>query len=269
MNGNENLVIEDITEKVDETTEETAAQAEGTTLPEKVYTEEEFKQKLGEALDKKVPRMEAKIRKEYEDKYGELENVLKAGTGKKNVTEVTDVFKEYYEKRGVQIPPRPAYSDSDIEILARAEAEDIIRSGDDEVTEELNRLADLGTANMSSREKTVFKNLMEHRQKMERNNALSKLGVAEDVYDSKEFKDFAAKFSSNTPATEIYEIYSKMQPKKDIRTMGSMKSGSQTDNGVKEYYTFEEASKFTKEYLDKNPKVYEAVVRSMPKWSTS
>jgi hypothetical protein len=48
--------------------------------------------------------------------------------------------------------------------------------------------------------------------------------------------------------------------------MGSMKNTDTGENGVKDYYSFEEASKFTKAEFDKNPALYDAVVKSMSKW---
>ena len=38
------------------------------------------------------------------------------------------------------------------------------------------------------------------------------------------------------------------------------------DNGVKEFYTYDEAIKFTKADFDKNPELYKAVENSMSKW---
>jgi hypothetical protein len=241
-------------------------QAEQIETPAKVYTEEEFKQRLGEALDKKVARREAKIRKEYERKYGTLENVLKAGTGKDNVEEMTDTFKKFYEAKGIQFQQEPTYSDRDVEILARAEAKDIIDAGFEDVVEELDRLSDIGVQKMTAKEKAIFRELADYHKKTEQGRELAKIGVTEDVYSSGEFKDFAKKFSASTPITEIYEIYSKMQPKKEIRTMGSMKTNTPPDTGVKEFYTVEEARAFTKKDYDKNPALFEAVQRSMTKW---
>lgn len=249
-----------------ENTEETVEQTEQAIEPEKVYTEAEFNAKLDEVLGKKLARREAKIRKEYDRKYGELETVLKAGTGKEDVAEMTDTFKKFYEGKGVQIPSEPNYSDRDISVLAKAEANDIINAGLDDVIEEVDRLADIGLANMNAREKEVFKTLAEYRKTAEQGKELAKLGVGEDVYTSKEFKDFASQFNSNTPITKIYEIYSKTQPRKDIQPMGSMKSGAQADTGVKDFYTRDEALQFTKADFDKNPALFKAVEQSMYKW---
>jgi hypothetical protein len=253
---NENLVAEQVAENVEVTTEETP----------KTYTEAEFNAKLDEVLGKKIARKEAKIRKEYEKKYGDLENVLRAGTGKDTVEEFTSTFKDFYTSKGIQIAEKPKYSDRDIEVLARAEAEDIIRYGYDEVVEEVDRLAKIGAANMTAREKAVFKVLAEHRQSAERKNELSKMGVTEDVYTSKEFSDFASKFNPNVSVSEIYEIYNQRQPKKNIKPMGSMKNNDSGDNGVKDFYTVEEARKFTKKDYDQNPALYAAVEKSMQKW---
>ena len=261
MNENENLVLDD-TENVETVTTEETTGEEQVEIPVKTYTQEE----VDEIVGKRLARNTAKIRKEYTKKYGDLENVLKAGTGKDNLVELTDTFREFYTQKGIHIPSEPTYSGRDIEVLAKAEADDIISAGFEEVVEEVDRLAELGIENMSAREKQVFKELAEYRQNAERSNELSKLGVTEDVYNSKEFKDFASKFGTNTTITEIYEIYNKMQPKKEVRTMGSLKNNTTNDTGVKDFYTRDEALKFTKKDFDNNPELFKAVEKSMLKW---
>ena len=251
MENNENMVTEQVTE-VEQITEQ----------PIKTFTQEE----VDEIVGKRVARREAKIRKEYDRKYGQLEEVLRAGTGKENVEEITDTFRQFYQKKGIPFPQKPAYSDSDIEVLANAEAAEIIRGGFEEVVEEVDRLARVGVENMTPREKKVFKALAEHRQNTERGKALSQMGVTQEEYSSREFQDFARKFSSTTPITEVFDIYRKTQPKKEIKTMGSMKNTDSTDNGVKDFYTPEEARRFTKADFDKDPALFSAVQKSMLKW---
>lgn len=260
MNENENLVLENGTENVETvaTEQSTGEQVEQV----RTYTQAE----VDEIVGRRLARNTAKIHKEYSKKYGDLENVLRAGTGKDDVVEMTDTFRSFYESKGIHIPSEPTYTDRDTEILANAEAQDIIKAGFEEVVEEVDRLADIGVENMTAREKSVFTKLAEYRQSAERSNELQSIGVKEDVYNSKEFNDFASKFGSNTSITEIYEIYNKMQPKKDIRTMGSLKTNAQQDNGVKEFYSLEEARKFTKDDFDKNPELFKAVEKSMLKW---
>ena len=258
MENIENLVVDQITENVEQTTEETP----------KTYTEAEFNAKLDEVLGQKIARREAKIRKEYERKYSNLTDVLTAGTGKEDVEELTNTFRDFYQSKGINIPEKPTYSARDIEVLARAEADEIIRSGYEEVVEEVERLTELGAANMTQREKAYFKVLAEHRQNAERSMELSKIGVTDDEYRSKEFQEFAAKFNANTPIKDIYDIYSKTKPKKVVQTMGSMKNATPHDtNAVKDFYTPEEARRFTKKDFDKNPALFKAIENSMLKWS--
>lgn len=179
---------------------------------------------------------------------------------------MTSTFADFYSKKGIEIPKEPQYSEKDIEVLARAEADEYIRAGLEDVIEEVDRLADIGVANMTSKEKAVFNALANYRQNAERANALEKIGVMSDVYDSQEFKDFAKKFSASTPITEVYSLYNLSKPKKQVETMGSMKSNTPQDAGVKEFYTVEEARRFTKKDFDKNPELYKAVQNSMLKW---
>lgn len=256
MNENEHLVTEQVAENVEQTTEETP----------KIYTEAEMNAKVNEIVGKRIARKEAKIRKEYDRKYGNLESVLRAGTGKDNVDEMTDTFRQFYEKKGITMPTQPAYNDADTAILARAEAEDIIRGGYDEVVEEVDRLADLGVENMTPREKAVFKALAEHRHKAETAKQLAEIGVTEDVTESDDFKSFAAKFNPATPVREVYDLYRKTQPAKEHKTIGSMKNGTAAEPEVKDFYSVDEARKFTKADFDRNPKLFEAVQKSMTKW---
>lgn len=251
MENNENFVAEQVTENVEQTTEQTP----------KTYTQEEVDAIVG----KRIARKEAKIRKEYDRKYGNLTEVLKAGTGKESVEEMTDTFAKFYEGKGIKIHKEPEYTDRDLEVLARAEADEFISAGFEDVVEEVDRLADIGVGNMSAREKALFKVLAEHRQKTERGRELTKLGVTEDVYNSKEFKDFASKFNPNTPITDVYDIFRKTN-QKEIHNMGSMKSNGGSDSGVKEYYTPDEVKKFKNKDYDNTPGLYEAVVKSMQKW---
>ena len=195
MLENENLVSND-TENVEIPTEETEVEIPA----ERTYTQSE----LDEIVGKRLARNSAKIRKEYDKKYGDLEHVLKAGTGKENVVEITDTLKNFYESKGIKLPEKPIYSDKDIEVLAKAEAAEIINSSYEDVVEEVDRLSELGLENMTARDRAYFKVLAEHRQKTERQTELSKIGVTEDVFNSKEFQDFASMFNPTTPIADIY-----------------------------------------------------------------
>ena len=257
MNELENLVPAEGAENVEQPTEEAAAQ------PPKTYTDDEVNAIVG----KRLARQEARIRKEYDRKYGDLEDVLKAGMGKEDMGEITsDLRKFYVERKGITIPEKPKYSERDNETLAQADAAEVIRGGLEEVVEETDRLAAIGVANMTPREKAMFRVLAEHRRNAERAQELAAIGVPEDVYNSADFQELAGLFKENTPIKKIYDYYKSTQPKKDIKPMGSMKSTATDGGGVKDYYSPDEARKFTKKEFDDNPALYNAVLKSMQKW---
>ena len=262
MNENENLVTE-VTENVEQKpTEETA----------KTYSEAEFNdrvnEKVKEVMGSKLARKEAKIRKEFERKYGDIINTLRAGMGKEtdSIEDIGTSLKEYYSEQGIEInQPKPTYSASDLKVLAQADADEIIKGGLDEVIEEADRLNELGADGMTEREKAVFLKLTDYIQNAKSRQKLDELGVSKDVYESDDFKQFAKMFNANTPIEKVHEIYAQSHPKKEVKTMGSMKH-SASDNGVKDFYTPEEAKRFTVKDLDENPEIMKAIERSMLKW---
>ena len=255
MENNENFVEQ--TENVEQTTEQTVQ-------PELKYSQADVdrmvKEKLDEVLPGKIARREARIRKEYDRKYGELESVMKAGTGENDLGVMTNKLRDFYTAQGQTMPEKPNYTAQDIDVLAKADVAEIIRGGFDEVIEEADRLKNLGVENMTARDKAVFMALTNHIKDTETSRELSKLGVTEDVYNSQEFKDFRAMFNSNVPITKVYEQYRKTQPKKEYKSMGSMKQVP--TETVKDFYTPEEIERLTEDDL-RDPKVWEAVRRSM------
>ncbi len=251
MENNENLVTEEVTENVEQTTEQTP----------KMFTQEEVDAMMG----KRLARQEAKIRKEYE-KQDELVGVLKAGMGKDDLGDIEQDLRSFYgEKKGIKMPPKKQ-DVRDIEVLAKSDAEGIIGGGFDDVIAELDRLKDKGVNKMTAREQATFKVLADYVKGEEQSRQLSELGIAEEEYNSKEFKEYAALYKEDVPITKVYENYTKTQPKKEIKPMGSIKNTAAADNGVKDFYSFDEARKFSVDDFRKNPALQAAVEKSMTKW---
>lgn len=258
----ENIVVTEVTENVGEQTTEQTVEA-------KMYTEEEFNQRMDEILAKKIARKEAKIRKEYDEKfaqYKEAEAVLNAGLGTSNIKDATTNLKDFYEKKGVKIPSyQPEFSDDDMKVLASNEAQKIIDLGFEEVVEEVDRLADKGLDNMTAREKHIFSQLAEYRRSETDKRDLAKIGVSEAALKDKDFQEFAANLNPKMSMKDKYETYLKYRPKPQVEQIGSMKNTGK-EEAVKDFYSREEALKFTKADFDKNPALFMAVQNSMPKW---
>lgn len=268
--------VTDVTENVEEqTTEEIVKGGEDESVEstdventEEVVEEPQeptfTKEQVDEMVAKKLARKEAKIRREYEKKYGRAETVLKAGLQKDNFEDAVTELENYYKEEGVQIPTTQ-YSERDTEILAKAEADEIIDSGYDDLVEEVDRLAEIGVENMSKRDRIIFQRLAEERKKVEEEKELKSLGIGKDT-DTTDFKEFSKKLNPALSMKDKYEMYLKFKPTPKVETIGSMKNTKEKDSGVKDFYTRDEALKFTKSDFDKNPELYKAVEKSMLKW---
>ena len=258
---NENLVTEEVAENMEQTTDEIAEQ------PEAKFTQADVdrmvKEKLDEVMPGKIARTRAKIEREYDRKYGGLVNVLRAGIGAESVEDATDKLTEYYQSKGVELAKQPSYTERDTELLAQAEADEIIRSGFEEVVEEVDRLASKGVVNMTPREKLVFKALAEHRQSAEKVRELSSIGVPESAYNSEEFKTFAGQFKESVPMKEVWKQYQKATNTSNVESIGSMKNGSHGEE--KTYYSPEDVDKLTEKDYE-NPLTMRRVRESMLRW---
>ena len=271
---NENLVEEETTENTEEQTveenvEDNGEVSEETTEEEVVGTEEPqerlyTKEEVDKIKVRTKRRIEDKVRREYERKYGRAEAVLKAGLQKDDFDEAVSELENYYTQEGVRIPEFK-YSQRDTEILAKAEADEIIDSGYDDIVEEVDRLANIGVDNMSDRDRIVFQKLAEERKRVEEEMELASLGLGKDA-DTAEFKEFSKKLNPELSMKDKYEMYLKFKPKPKVETIGSMKNTKADDKGVKEFYTRDEALKFTKQDFDRNPALFKAVENSMSKW---
>ena len=280
LDNNENVVVE-TTENVEEqATEKLVDGAKVTTEngsvdndangEEKLYSQSDIDKmvndRINELLPKKLERAKSKMQREYLEKYGRTETVLKAGLGVENIEQATNKLADFYKAKGISIPDHNTYSEHDLDLLANAEAVEIINSGYDELVEEVDRLADKGVENMTPREKLVFTKLAQERQKQESVIELAKIGVKPEALEDSDYKEFADKLNPSLSAKEKYEMYLKIKPKPKVETIGSMKGATSKDNGVKDFYTYEESLKFTKADFDRNPELFKAVERSMTKW---
>ena len=257
------LATEELEERQDTTK---APETTENNVEEEKEVEKFTQEQVNQIVQERLRRQESKIRNEYEEKYAQVETVLNAGLGTKTLDEATDKLTEFYKSKGIQIPEIKLTKRQE-EILAEAEANDIISGGYDELVKEVDKLASKGADNLTSREKLVFTKLAQERTTQEAIKELSKIGVGKEILEDTEFKEFSNKLNPKLSVKEKYEMYQKMKPKKKIETIGSMKNPENSnDKGVKDFYTREEALKFTREGFYKNSELVKVVERSMTKW---
>lgn len=225
----------------------------------KQYTDEEIErivnERVNSILPTKIEREKRKMEKLYSDrlsKYEETESILSAGLGTKDISESNQKMREFYKEQGIDIPTyqRPRYSEDDEKALGELDAKKVISLGFDEMQDEANRLAEIGTDKMSPREKVMFTTLATELTYQKQKKELTKLGVKEDLLNNSEFKEFANQFNSKTPITTVYEMYTKMKPPKQFEQIGSMKNNKEP--AQKDYFTDEEIAKMTDAELEAN-----------------
>lgn len=246
---NTELTAEEI-EDVESIEEE--PQEETTEPTEEMFTREQ----VDNIISKRLARKEAKMRKEYAKKYGQLENVVNAGLGTHNTEEAVEKLTDFYTQKGINIP-RFSYDEDTETKAAKYEAKEIIDSGYEDIVNEVEDLAQIGIENMTLGEKVKFQMLAEERKKIEEEKELASIGV-NNLDD--DFKKFEKKLNPELTLKEKYELYQKTKPKQEIKTMGSMKGVPESK--YKDYYTPEEISKLTEEDLD-DPRIWETVRKSM------
>lgn len=280
METNEMLEQTNETENVEtQTTEEIVEEGIEFTNTETTEEVEETVDEIEEPKEELLPKtdvnkiVEARLARERRKfnqekaKYEELVNTLKVGMGKDNIDEISKDMKNFYKEQGIEIPEYRYNNERDEKILAKADAEEIINAGEEEMERVANEIASKPFEQRSAREKTIFNELAQTLMINRSAKELEKIGVKRDLLEDKSFKTFAEKFSINTPITEIYEMYSKLNksettPKKPV---GSVKTTTETDV-IKDFYSYEESLKFTKRDFDRNPELFKAVQKSMTKW---
>ena len=278
MEDEEMLETTNETENVETETTEEIQEVVDTETPEAEEVESEAEEKvltftqekLNELIEDRVrrerntsKRSEANIRREYEEKLADIENIIKAGFGTDNLDDGLTRITELCKNKGIKIPERKnSYSQSDLEVLANHAAEEIIADGYDAVDLELKKLANKGPDKMSAREKLIFTKLNDTKKVLDSQKELASIGVKPEILQSKEFKNFADKFTgSKFSMKEVYEMYAREnKPKPKAKPIGSM-----INNNPKQEKTFiseAEYDKMSEKEIEENMDLIRVSMRS-------
>lgn len=239
----------------------------------KMLTEQEaneLAEKIAKEREARAYRKAEREKREEFKPYEELANLLRAGTGKDDLAEIKNDFTNFYKNEGIEIPDNKRNSEREEKILAKADAEEIIGLGEDEVNRVANEIYNKPLDKRTLREKEIFDILGRHALQEKARKELIQKGVDEKILEDNSFKSFASKFNVSTPISEIYEVYQKMNAKDEVIPKEKPASpGSVRDTQVqkeKDFYTPEEVDALTDADYDKNPKLIDIVKKSMLKW---
>ena len=258
----------ELTDTADTEEQETVKEKEAVkqSLRELLKNNPDYQDEFSEMVKTRLDRQERGFQKEL-SKYKDTENVLKSALHVNDMDEANKKLREYYEGEGIKLPEvyKPGLSSREIEVLAKADAQDFINEGYDSMVNEANRLASKKYENLNERERVIFNTLAEKLTEENNKRELLKLGAKEDVLGDKDFVAFKNKFNANTPIGDIYSLYMKTQDgtKKPV-AMGSMKDTT-AQKEVKSFYSPKDVENMTDDDWNK-PGAWEKVLASMKKW---
>lgn len=224
-----------------------------------------FEEKVEERLIRDRRARESREKEELR-KYKYLEDIVKAGTGTSNLDEAIRETADFYKGNGLDIPEFTNYSEEDEKILGRGDASRFLDLDYKDIEEEAERLANIPREQRTAREQEKLHVLGVELTKRNNVEKMKAKGYDTNVLETKEFKEFSNQFNSDTDISKIYEMYQKVNgltPKKPSSPGSARNSTSQ---GIKEYYSPEEARRYTEEDLERNPKLMEAIEKSMLQW---
>lgn len=271
----ENEVETDASEEVNEVQEVT----EEVTQPSEEDIEKQIEERANKLFEEKIEArlVRDRVKREREEakekaKYQELETMMKSALGAKDLDDVIAKSREFYREQGITIPEvinKPYLTERQEEVLARDEAKRIIELGKDEMNEEANRISKIPKEKQTKQEQIVFNEICQELVRINDIESLRAKGYDTKILEDKDFSSFRNQFNLNTPTDKIYEMYQQVRGTKPVqpKSPGSAKTNT-TNNEIKDYYTPEEVRQFTEEDLD-NPKLMEAIDRSMLKWGKS
>ncbi len=260
--------VEEEEEELTDTSENSDEEAEHTkTLRELLKEHPEYQEELNETIIKpRLDRKDRELQKEM-SKFRRTRDLLNASFDSDDLDYINESMESYLKENGIDVPENRgnSLSEEEYEILGNAEANKIIDLGEDEIINELNRLKNYRYEDLSSKEKYVYKRLYEKLDENKKIAELEKEGIDLSILKDDNFNQFKKKFSKDTSFVEIAELYHKKYDKSDNTKpakIGSLKSN--TEKGVKEYYTDKEIDAMSLDDLDK-PGVWEAIRKSMTK----
>lgn len=268
-NETENVETETTEEIQEEVNTETAEQeiTEDSEKEVRTFTQEEINKMMEDRVRRErntSKRSEANLKREYEEKLADIENIIKAGFGTDNLDDGLARITELCKDKGIKIPERKStYSQNDLEVLANHTAEEIIADGYEVVDLELKKLANKGADKMTAREKLIFARLNTSKKAFDSEKELASIGVKPEILRSKEFKNFADKFTgSKFSMKEVYEMYSQNnKAKQKAKPIGSMINPNPKQE--KTFISEAEYDKMTDKEIEENMDI---IRKSMKHW---
>lgn len=191
--------------------------------PEKKYTQEE----VDKLIDARFAREKSKQERENE-KYRELESIMKTALEAESLDDVIKKSREFYKSNGIDIPDyKSSLNAKDEEILANAYATEIVSTGDyKEMEYEANRISQIPAGKRTVRENVMFNKLCEALIENRNRNELKEKGIDINILEDQKFKEFRKKLNYNTPIVEAVDMFNKINSEIEAKKEKPASAGS-------------------------------------------
>lgn len=247
-NNEEVQEVEQENEEVLEVQKDDVQEAENSNQDAENNKEDEQK-RIDHIVETRLKRERRNIEKDNKELY-EIEGILKAGLGVETRADMIAQLKEFYGDKVANQQYQASPNERDEKILAKADADEVIELGLNEMETEANRIASIPEAERSIREQTMFNTLCEAIIEQRQVNELKDKGIKTEILEDKDFKEFKNKFAFNTPISDIYEMYSKLNSK-PIEKPASAGSAKSESGKVGEVFSAERINSMTPQELMK------------------
>lgn len=232
--------------------------------------EERANKLFEEKVEERLIRDRNKREKDNEKKmakYRQLENVIKTGLGVETIDDAIAKSREYYSQAGIKIPEyRSDLTAQEQNILGKADADEIIELGREEMELEANRLAQIPYEQKTVRERKEFEVICTKLTELNDIDKLKEKGADSDILSDSEFMKFRNQFNNNVSIDTVYEMYQKLKnPAKPKPNSPGSASASTKTNHVGDYISAKDFDNLTEEQLN-DPKIMAIVDKSRLRW---
>lgn len=265
----ENTEVVDTVENNEEVGKEESTVVETQETPEiepvKTFTQDE----VNEMIKTRVDRQTRKHNQEL-DQYKKLQTYTQRLYSADSLADTLSKIESKYHELDVELPEFNSYqADRDTEVLAAADAREVIEQGEQETAELYKTLRQIPESKKTKRDKIMEDILYENLTNVEQERAFVKKGGDKEILNNKEFQGFKSKFNKDTDLYDIYKMYQALNgEQEEVRSPGSLQSNKAEE--VKDFISKEEYMKLTAadydRYKEQGLDLVKIVEDSMPKW---
>lgn len=234
--------------------------------PVKTFTQDEVNAMIKARVDRQTRKYNQEL-----DQYKKLQTYSQKLFEANDLNETLSKIENKYQELGADLPEFESFqADRETQILAKADAAEIIELGELETAEAYKTLRQIPESRKTKRDKIMEDILYDNLNSIEQERTFVKKGGDKEILADKSFQDFKSKFAKDTDIYEVYKMYQKVNGEQEeiVKPVGSLKTPN--TNEVIDFISREQYMKLTDadydRYEEQGLDLVKIVEKSMPKW---